>query len=171
MSAPPGAPVTHCSVCAQKYSLNLVESTRNRIVFTIFRFILNWTDVCLDLNKPENGKYNLISGWFSKTSEKFLCVYWEVLHDAFKRCTDILVNWRLSVGISTRLASYPRQNIFAIYTRRNLFPIPFKLKEIRSYTWLFSFWLWTKLKSVWFIIIRKTVNTIIFLSIWKEYEK
>ena len=30
--------------------------------------------VRLDPNQSENGKYNLISDWFNKTSEKFLCV-------------------------------------------------------------------------------------------------
>ena len=26
-------------------------------------------------NQSENGKYNLISGWFDKISKKFLCVH------------------------------------------------------------------------------------------------
>ena len=26
-------------------------------------------------NQPENGKYNLISGWFNKISKRFLCVH------------------------------------------------------------------------------------------------
>ena len=33
--------------------------------------------------------------------------------------------------------------------------------------WQFSFWLWTKRNSVVFIIKKKTVATITFLSIWK----
>ena len=37
-------------------------SRHHGIVFTIFRLIWNQTDVRLDLNQPENVKYNLISG-------------------------------------------------------------------------------------------------------------
>ena len=40
---------------------NLIKSTRNQIVFTILRLIWNRTDVRLDPNQLENGKYNLIS--------------------------------------------------------------------------------------------------------------
>ena len=42
------------------------------------------------------------------------------------------------------------------------FMIPFKLKGIQS-KWLFSFWLWTKRNSIWFIIKWKNVTNIIFL--------
>jgi len=38
--------------------------TRNQIVFTIFRSIWIQTDVRLDSNRLENGKYNLIPGSF-----------------------------------------------------------------------------------------------------------
>ena len=40
---------------------NLIKSSWNQIVFTIFW--LNWIkmEVPLDLNQPENGKYSLIS--------------------------------------------------------------------------------------------------------------
>ena len=31
-------------------------------------------DARLDPNQSENGKYNLISGWFDKISKTFLCV-------------------------------------------------------------------------------------------------
>ena len=41
---------------------NLIESTINQIVFTIFGIIWNQTDVHLVLNQLENGKYNRISG-------------------------------------------------------------------------------------------------------------
>ena len=57
----------------------LIRSTRIQIVFTIFRLIWIQTDVHLDPNQwqiqTENGKYNLISVWFNKISEKILCVY------------------------------------------------------------------------------------------------
>ena len=46
-------------------------------------------------------------------------------------------------------------------------PIPSKLNELWS-SWQFSFWLWTKYNSVWFIDEIKTVTTIIFHQIWKE---
>ena len=70
------------SVCDRIFILHtgnsfrkLIKSTRNQIVFTNFWLIWNQTDVRLVLNQPENGKYNLISGWFNKFSETFLCVY------------------------------------------------------------------------------------------------
>ena len=45
----------------EKYFRNLIESTRNQIVFTIFRLVWIKTEVRLDPNQSENGKYNLIS--------------------------------------------------------------------------------------------------------------
>jgi len=45
----------------EKTFWNLVNSNLNHIVFTIFRLIWNQTDVHLDPNRSENGKYNLIS--------------------------------------------------------------------------------------------------------------
>ena len=44
------------------------------IVVTVFLLISNQMDVRLDPNQPENGKYNLISGWYNKISKRFLCV-------------------------------------------------------------------------------------------------
>ena len=49
-------------VHTEKSFLNLIKSTRNQIVFTIFRLIWIQMDVRLDPNQSENGKYNLISG-------------------------------------------------------------------------------------------------------------
>ena len=40
---------------------NLIESTRNQVVFTIFRLIWNQKDVCLVPNPSVHGKYNMIS--------------------------------------------------------------------------------------------------------------
>ena len=54
---------------------NLIKLTRNQIIFTIFRLIWIQTDVRLDPNQSENGKYNLISGWFNKIKKLFLYVY------------------------------------------------------------------------------------------------
>ena len=59
----------------EKHFQNLIKSTRNQIVFTIFRLIWIQTEDRLDPNQSENGKYNLISGWFNKISKIFLCVY------------------------------------------------------------------------------------------------
>ena len=42
----------------------IIKSSWNQIVFIIFRLILIQADVRLVLNQSENGKYNLISGWF-----------------------------------------------------------------------------------------------------------
>ena len=53
----------------EKSFRNLVKSTRNQILFTIFRLIWNKTGVHLDPYQSENGKYNLISVWFNK-------IYW-----------------------------------------------------------------------------------------------
>ena len=51
------------SIHAEKSFQNIIESTRNQIVFTIFRLILIQTEsVRLDRNQFENGKYNLIWG-------------------------------------------------------------------------------------------------------------
>ena len=63
-----------CCGYSEKSFWNLIKSIRNQIVFTIFRLIWIQTGVRLDLNQLENGKYNLISGWFNETSETFLYV-------------------------------------------------------------------------------------------------
>ena len=55
------------------------------------------------------------------------------------------------------------------YTEKTSIPFPFKSNGIWSW-WQFSFRSWTKWKSVWFKIERKTVTTIISHSIWKEME-
>ena len=60
---PRGIPTTHTE-----------KSFRNLIVYTNFRLIWNKTDVHLVPNQSENSKYNLISGWFNKISNRFLCV-------------------------------------------------------------------------------------------------
>ena len=50
-------------------------------------------------------------------------------------------------------------------SQSSLFLITFKLIGILS-KWLFSSWSWIQRNSVGFTIKRKTVTTIIFLSIW-----
>ena len=52
----------------EKSFRNLITSIRNQIVFSISRLIWNQPDVRLVPNQSENGKYNLISGWFKKIS-------------------------------------------------------------------------------------------------------
>ena len=55
---------------------NLIESTWNQIVFTIFRLIWIQANVRLDPNQSKNGNYNLISGCFNKIQIDFsLCIY------------------------------------------------------------------------------------------------
>ena len=49
------------SLHTEKSRQNLIKSTRNQIVFTIFRLIWMQTDVYLVPYQPKNGKYNLIS--------------------------------------------------------------------------------------------------------------
>jgi len=56
----------------EKSFRNLIKSTWNQIVFTIFRLIWFQTDVRLVPNQSVHGKYNLISGWFNKI---FVCVW------------------------------------------------------------------------------------------------
>ena len=46
----------------ENYFRNHIRSTQNQNVFTIFRLIRIQTEVRLDANQSENGKYNLISG-------------------------------------------------------------------------------------------------------------
>ena len=58
--------IFHQQPHTEKSFRNLIKSTRNQIVFTIFRLIWIQTNFRLDLNQSKNGKYNLISGWFNK---------------------------------------------------------------------------------------------------------
>ena len=59
----------------ENFFRNLIMSTQNQIVFTVFPLIWNQTNVRLVLNQSEKGNYNLISRWFNKISKKFLFVY------------------------------------------------------------------------------------------------
>ena len=59
-------------VPTEKSLRNLIESTRNHIVFTIFQFIWSQTHVRLVPNQSENGIYNLIWVSFNKISKRFL---------------------------------------------------------------------------------------------------
>ena len=69
--------VSRYAVRTDKCFLNFAKSTRNQIVFSIFRLISIQTDsIRLDPNQSENGKYNLISGWFSNIQTIFICVYY-----------------------------------------------------------------------------------------------
>ena len=58
----------------EKSFLNLIKSTQNQIVFTIFRLICNQTDVRVVQNQSKSGKYNLISVWLNKILKIFLYV-------------------------------------------------------------------------------------------------
>ena len=62
------------SMHTEKSSRYLIKSNRNQIVFTFFRLIwyTNGLRPFAVPNQSENGKYNLISGWFNKIS---LCVH------------------------------------------------------------------------------------------------
>ena len=72
---------------------NLIESTRNQIVFNIFRLIWYQTDVQLVPNQSENSKYNLISGWFNKTSKRFFCVYLSGIAHSLSVPLKIIYKW------------------------------------------------------------------------------
>ena len=54
--------IINCAIHTETFFRNLIESTRNQIVFTIFWLIWIQADVRLVPNQSENGKYNLISG-------------------------------------------------------------------------------------------------------------
>ena len=97
---------------------NLIKSNWNQIVFTMHRLIRNQTDVRLVTNQSENGKYNLISGWFNKISKRFLCVQiW-----APDRCS--FFPWKGSRS--------PRETQ-RLYTQRYFFEILLNQTEIRLY--------------------------------------
>ena len=66
-------PCCYILLRTEKSFPNLIKSTRNQIVFTIFRLIWNskWTCLFAIPNQSENDKYNLISVWFDKIP---LCV-------------------------------------------------------------------------------------------------
>ena len=73
---------SHCNLVGLKhihtenfFLKNLIKETRNQIVFTVFRQIWIQTDVRLDPNQSENGKYNLTLGLFNQISKKYLFVY------------------------------------------------------------------------------------------------
>ena len=53
--------VLHVCLHTEKSFWNLVKSTRNQTAFTIFQLIWIETEVRLDPNQSENGKYNQIS--------------------------------------------------------------------------------------------------------------
>ena len=46
----------------------LLNQPEIRLYLTIFRLILHQIDVRFVPNQSENGKYNLISGWFNNIS-------------------------------------------------------------------------------------------------------
>ena len=71
---------------ADKSFRNLIKSTRNQIVYTIFQLLWNRTDFRLIPNQLENGIYNLISVWFDNISKKFLCVL-----RGFSHCSDFWI--------------------------------------------------------------------------------
>ena len=58
---------------------NLFEILLNQPEIGLYLSFSGWfwiqTDIRLDPNQLENGKYNLTSVWFNKISKIFLCVY------------------------------------------------------------------------------------------------
>ena len=59
----------------EKSFRNLIKSTWNQIVFTIFPLIWNQMDVRLVSNQSENGKDNLISGNLTRISGQYLSLW------------------------------------------------------------------------------------------------
>ena len=78
--------IVHClparvfKVNTEKTFQNLSISTRIRLYFPFFRLIWIQTDVRLDPNQSENGKHNLISGWFNQILKRFpyMCAVFKV---------------------------------------------------------------------------------------------
>ena len=61
-------------IYTEKSFRNIIKSSWNQIVSTVFRLVLIQTDFRLDPNQSENDKWNLISVWFDIILERFLCV-------------------------------------------------------------------------------------------------
>ena len=71
MTPEPGKDPVTTGSHTEKTFQNIIKSTQNQIVFTIFGLIWIETDFRLVPNQSdqsENGIYNLISGWFKKIS-------------------------------------------------------------------------------------------------------
>ena len=66
--------ISSAAIRMEKLHRSGVQLSEGQKIFIIFWLIWNQTDVRLDPNQSKNGKYNLISGWFNKISETFLCV-------------------------------------------------------------------------------------------------
>ena len=84
------------NVRIEKYFLDLIESTRNQIVFTIFRLILIQMDVRLNPNQSENCKYNLISGGFYKIYPCIRVAVTRIYFLVYFRGTKLII-WELCI--------------------------------------------------------------------------
>ena len=93
--------------------------TWNRAFRHIENVEMNQTDFRLVPNHSENGKYNLISGWFYKIEKIFLCVRNERFMD---EC------WRTIICTGASMF---------VYTQRNIFQILLNEPEIRLYFTIF----------------------------------
>ena len=125
----------------EKSFRNIKKSNRNQIVITIFRLNWNQTDFHLDLNRSENGEYNLISGWFNKISKEknsvrstgalitsivlriILRIVLRVINSWVEYCVrsyraPILKNpipqWGIDYGYKEGVTQYTQRNIFEI---------------------------------------------------------
>ena len=70
----------------------LLNQTAIRLYLPFSDRFWNQTDFCLVPNQLENGKYNLISVWFSNISKIFLCVYSFRIWKANKVQADLLLS-------------------------------------------------------------------------------
>ena len=77
------------------------------------------------------------------------------------------LRWMSLLRCQSRLGNMDRKHGALYCTEKTMLPFPFTMNWIWSW-WQFSFRFRTKWKSIWFKIERKTVNTIISHSIWKE---
>ena len=94
---------------------NFIKSNWNQIVFTIFRLIYDQTDFRLVLNHLENGKYNLISVVFNKTS---LCTRTKRIREGrYSLCVTSIID------LVRRTRSWKCQH-FKFYVRKQWLLVP-----------------------------------------------
>ena len=130
--------------------------------------------------------------WLLYHSAPIISSHWKNLWtkiNSFKLSVQIFINWHLLKSILKGISQYSCQNNYITmnsldesfsvenfsqrrrgeYTEKTRIPFPFTLDGIWSW-WQISFRFWTKWKSIWFKIERKTVTTIISHLIGKEME-
>ena len=93
----------------EKYFRNLVKSTWNHIVFTIFRLIWNQAQVRLVSNQSVHGKYNLIWDRFNK-------IWWARVGKSTDFGASVSVAFQHTENyFPNRIKSNPNQIVFTMH--------------------------------------------------------